>query len=320
MPHPPSLWCCIQGHPCQVRIRELEAAAAGAGEQTELAMLEGDALRTELGCSRGVAAELAAQLAAARNECELYINEVGTTGAAYEEMQAQNTRLLQQLTEHDETNHHLMTDRIKLSQQAASLAESLGSARAECERCRHDLAALGALRDGLDRDVARLAGELGQVRSHTSRLDTAAAELRKREEAVQTAQVQVDSAAKQAADRLTASDEMSDKLLKEQAKRQRAEEDSKSLNSKLERLRRASVSTPSNGGPSIREQEEEVKAMRQLLTCNICHDRQKNCIITKCCHVFCDKCVKRTVESRNRKCPGCQGAFSAGDVKQFFFT
>lgn len=74
-----------------MRIRELEAAVLSAGEQTELAMLEGDALRTELGCSRGIAAELAAQLAAARNECELYINEVGTTGAAYEEMQVRGS-------------------------------------------------------------------------------------------------------------------------------------------------------------------------------------------------------------------------------------
>lgn len=53
-------------------------------------MLEGDALRVELGCSRAVAAELVTQLAAARGECELYINEVGTTGAAYEEMQVRS--------------------------------------------------------------------------------------------------------------------------------------------------------------------------------------------------------------------------------------
>jgi hypothetical protein len=25
----------------------------------------------------------------------------------------------------------------------------------------------------------------------------------------------------------------------------------------------------------------------------VCHERQKNVIITKCCHVFCDRCAVR---------------------------
>lgn len=55
----------------------------------------------------------------------------------------------------------------QLNQQAGSLTEQLETTRAECDRCRHDLVALGALRDGLDRDVVKLAGDLSQVRLWT---------------------------------------------------------------------------------------------------------------------------------------------------------
>ncbi len=50
--------------------------------------------------------------------------------------------------------------------------------------------------------------------------------------------------------------------------------------------------------------------MRRLLNCNVCHERRKNRIITKCCHVFCDVCIDRTLTARNRKCPGCGIVFA----------
>ena len=87
------------------------------------------------------------------------------------------------------------------------------------------------------------------------------------------------------------------------------------LNVKLERLR-----SNVGGGAVDKELQEENDAMRQLLNCNVCHERQKNVIITKCCHVFCDKCIKRNLDARNRKCPGCGVPFGQADVKQFYYT
>jgi len=65
---------------------------------------------------------------------------------------------------------------------------------------------------------------------------------------------------------------------------------------------------------------EELEAMRTLLRCNVCHERQKSVIITKCWHMFCSHCIRKNLETRNRKCPGCGAAFGQHDVKQFFFT
>jgi E3 ubiquitin-protein ligase BRE1 len=47
---------------------------------------------------------------------------------------------------------------------------------------------------------------------------------------------------------------------------------------------------------------------------------QKDVIITKCQHMFCSQCIKRNLESRHRKCPGCGTGFGQGDIRQFFFT
>ena len=89
------------------------------------------------------------------------------------------------------------------------------------------------------------------------------------------------------------------------------------LSVKLDRLRK---NVGGGSGTVDKELQEENDAMRQLLNCNVCHERQKNVIITKCCHVFCDKCIKRNLDARNRKCPGCGVPFGQADVKQFFHT
>eukprot|EP00955_Chlamydomonas_euryale_P082855 363771-Chlamydomonas_euryale.AAC.3 len=87
------------------------------------------------------------------------------------------------------------------------------------------------------------------------------------------------------------------------------------LSSKVERMRKITSSSI-----AAKELQEEIDAMRRLLNCNVCHERQKNVIITKCCHVFCDRCIKRNLEARNRKCPVCGNMYGQADVKPFYYT
>lgn len=83
----------------------------------------------------------------------------------------------------------------------------------------------------------------------------------------------------------------------------------------MERLRRMGSE---KAGAS--EAAEELQAMRMLLRCNVCHERTKDVIITKCWHIFCSHCIQRNLETRNRKCPGCGVPFGQQDVKPFYFT
>ncbi|KAL1451898.1 hypothetical protein WDU94_006232, partial [Cyamophila willieti] len=60
--------------------------------------------------------QLQKQVATHKQEEEALLNEMEVTGQAFEDMQEQNSRLLQQLREKDDANFKLMTERIKSNQ------------------------------------------------------------------------------------------------------------------------------------------------------------------------------------------------------------
>lgn len=53
------------------------------------------------------------------------MNEIDLTGQAYDEMQEQNDRLLQQLTSKDDANFKLMSDRINANQKQSLLSAQI---------------------------------------------------------------------------------------------------------------------------------------------------------------------------------------------------
>lgn len=53
------------------------------------------------------------------------LNEIELTGQAYDEMQEQNDRLLQQLSSKDEANFKLMSDRINANQKQVLLSAQI---------------------------------------------------------------------------------------------------------------------------------------------------------------------------------------------------
>ena len=55
-------------------------------------------------------------------DSDIYISEIDSIHTAYEEMLGQNTRLLHQLTERDEADNQLLSERIKGTQTAMKLA------------------------------------------------------------------------------------------------------------------------------------------------------------------------------------------------------
>ncbi|PNW73273.1 hypothetical protein CHLRE_14g625802v5 [Chlamydomonas reinhardtii] len=309
----------LQGHALHGTIRELAAAEKAARAAAEGAAAEADEARLAVAAAQRQAAEVAAQLAHSRSEIELYTQEIEAMASAYEELQAQNGRLVALLADKDEATNAVVAERLKLSQEVPQLTEAAAAARAEAERLQREVAEAAGVREALERDLARLAGELAQakeqLRAGTLKIEAASLEVKRREDALAALQQQLEGAARQVDLKRQALEEADQKHVKEKSKRQRVEEEVKSLQGKVEKLKKAA--TPSG---AARELQEEVDAMRQLLNCNVCHERQKNRIITKCCHVFCDVCIDRTLTARNRKCPGCGIVFAKGDIKTFFFT
>lgn len=52
----------------------------------------------------------------------------------------------------------------------------------------------------------------------------------------------------------------------------------------------------------------------------VCCERNKDTVITTCWHTFCRPCIKKNLDTRHRKCPGCNLKFGEADVKTFYLT
>lgn len=54
------------------------------------------------------------------------------------------------------------------------------------------------------------------------------------------------------------------------------------------------IPRPPHPGPP-RVMQAENAALRAMINCNVCHQRQKDVVITKCWHMFCQHCIKRNL-------------------------
>jgi chromosome segregation ATPase len=79
--------------------------------------------------------------------------------------------------------------------------------------------------------------------------------------------------------------------------------------------------TPNNEEESKRRNQSSSSDLyRTFLMCSICNQRQVDCTIVKCGHVFCKVCIEnKCLKPRNRKCPKCKVQFGANDILNIFF-
>mmetsp|Transcript_20506 Transcript_20506/g.56859 ORF Transcript_20506/g.56859 Transcript_20506/m.56859 type:complete len:850 (+) Transcript_20506:389-2938(+) len=300
-------------------IKRVEGKAKAAEQALEAK--EQGRVALELKCSslERQLKELRDQLQNQKAELEAYIQEIDVIGSAYEDMQAQNTALLQQMTERDALTHSLQSERLQLDQQAANLKEEKQNCESKVTVAESKAEALQAREADLRGHAAKLADELAQthqkVQEITTQLEEAMRKVKEKEGIIAEKQMLIDAAQKYRTDSQRLANETGERLEGERLKRQRAEEELKLAAGRIERLKRKDDAAGAN-----KELEGEVDDMRTLLRCSVCHERQKNVIITKCYHMFCKVCIQRNLDTRHRKCPGCGVGFGAQDVKNVFFT
>jgi len=64
--------------------------------------------------------------------------------------------------------------------------------------------------------------------------------------------------------------------------------------------------------------EEDLGSLyRQMVKCSVCGERDRSCVLKRCSHTFCDQCISKCVQNRNRKCPKCHAPFSETDIVRF---
>uniref|UniRef100_A0A8C2VRZ5 E3 ubiquitin protein ligase n=1 Tax=Chinchilla lanigera TaxID=34839 RepID=A0A8C2VRZ5_CHILA len=259
------------------------------------------------------------KLGATKQEEEALLSEMDVTGQAFEDMQEQNGRLLQQLREKDDANFKLMSERIKANQIHKLLREEKDELGEQVLGLKSQVDAQLLTVQKLEEKERALQGSLGGVEKELT-LRSQALELNKRK-AVEAAQLAEDLKV-QLEHVQTRLREIQPCLAESRAAREkesfnlkRAQEDISRLRRKLEKQRKVEVYADAD-----EILQEEIKEYKARLTCPCCNTRKKDAVLTKCFHVFCFECVRGRYEARQRKCPKCNAAFGAHDFHRIYIS
>ncbi|XP_024516712.1 E3 ubiquitin-protein ligase BRE1-like 2 isoform X1 [Selaginella moellendorffii] len=303
----------LDEHSLELRVKTANEAEAACQQRLAAAEAEIAELRERLDVSDRDKMELLETIKAKSEEGDAYISEIETIGQAYEDMQTQNQRLLQQISERDDYNTKLVAESLKAKQLQTSLVAEKQSISGKMQ-----LATSAA-----DLQKQRAARFEEQVRLQLDQLTKAADETRHSNSAVEVARRKLAEAEREVQS-LRSALEVSDKELRERGEKtndvlvvlENERFEKKRLENELTVLKTKHTTAQENA--LVEKLQEEVNKYRTLLKCSVCHDRQKEVAITKCLHLFCNPCIQRNLEIRHRKCPGCGVGFGAGDVRHVY--
>lgn len=261
--------------------------------------------------------QLQKNLAATKQEEDAVLAEMEFTGQAFEEMQEQNVRLLQQLREKDDANLKLMSERIKGNQIQKQIRE-------EMDVLANQVTSLNTHRETQTQLVKKLEEREKALQNAVTSLEKElslrqqAMELHKRKavdsaQAAQDIKIRFDSFQQQFQE---AQESLSEQLRaseEEAFKSRRVQEECASLKRKLDKEKKNVLY-----GAADEILLEEIKQYKAKLTCPCCNTRKKDSILTKCFHVFCFECLKTRYDTRQRKCPKCNATFGNNDFHRIY--
>lgn len=296
------------------RIRELEERDRRESKK----IADEDALRRIRQAEEQIE-HLQRKLGATKQEEEALLSEMDVTGQAFEDMQEQNGRLLQQLREKDDANFKLMSERIKANQIHKLLREEKDELGEQVLGLKSQVDAQLLTVQKMEEKERALQGSLGSVEKELA-LRSQALELNKRKavEAAQLAEdlkVQLEHVQARLREMQPCLSESRAAREKESFNLKRAQEDISRLRRKLEKQRKVEVYADAD-----EILQEEIKEYKARLTCPCCNTRKKDAVLTKCFHVFCFECVRGRYEARQRKCPKCNAAFGAHDFHRVYIS
>lgn len=281
-------------------------------------LAEDDALR-KIKKMEETIAELQKNLAAQKQREEALLNDLEVTGQAFEDMQEQNLRLLQQLREKDDANFKLMSERIKSNQIQKLLKEEKEVLDVQGTTLQSQVEAQNMVVRSLEDKERILQSSLAIIEKEQS-LTQQALELHKRKavESSQTAadlKLHLDKYQAQLKEAQIAVAEKTSALDQEVFKYKRMQEEVAKLQRKLERSQKIEMA-----GAADEVLLEEIKEYKEQLTCPSCKVNRKDAVLVKCFHVFCLECLRTRYETRQRKCPKCNAGFGANDFHRLYLS
>lgn len=268
--------------------------------------------------------QLQKSLTAQKQEDEALLNEMEVTGQAFEDMQEQNLRLIQQLREKDDANFKLMSEvlvpkRIKSNQIQKLLREEKDMLAEQVTTLHNQVEAQNQVVRKLEEKERLLQNNLSTIEKELS-LRQQAMEMHKRK-AIESAQSAADlklHLEKYLSQLKEAQNTVADKtsaVQQEAFKTKRLQEEIINLRRKVERAKKFELASTAD-----EVLMEEIREYKEQLTCPSCKVKKKDAVLAKCFHVFCFDCLKTRYETRQRKCPKCNAAFGANDFHRLYLT
>lgn len=278
---------------------------------------------SRMGEQRDVAAyvrKLEEQLDSKGKDEEALFAEMEEIGKALEALQEQNARLVAQLQSKEGGEMKLLRDKAKAAQLHANAVEEKQLLVAQVDALKTDYQRQASLltqlqenerhiRSNFDHSSKRLAEveRLLEVEKNTAM--TKSTDLHSRDVALKDLREEVQ--------RLTATLQDKAKMLQDETNRvHRAKEDLNALQKRFDDVKH--LETHGSGGDAIMEQQ--YLELRNKLKCSACNVNLKDTVLLKCFHIFCEECVKLRIETRQRKCPGCQTPFGHSDFRRIYIT
>uniref|UniRef100_A0A5B7BUQ2 E3 ubiquitin protein ligase n=1 Tax=Davidia involucrata TaxID=16924 RepID=A0A5B7BUQ2_DAVIN len=315
--HVQSLKSSLDEHNLELRVKT--AIEAEAISQQSLAAAEAEIadLRQKLEASKREKSRFSDVLKSKHEENEAYLSEIETIGQAYDDMQAQNQHLLQQITERDDYNIKLVLEGVR----ARQLRDALLMDKQTMERA---IQQANTSVDFYDMKAARIEDQLKICSDQVQKLaedgfqSSATLEnSQKRLSDVRKSSLQLKESLEESQSKVDKSRvglvQLQIELEKERFEKKRIEEELEVVRRKASRLR-----SQIEGSSMVEKLQQELREYGEILKCSICLDRPKEVVITKCYHLFCNPCVQRIIETRHRKCPVCATSFGANDVRPVY--
>nr|NVI70120.1 Bre1 [Cucujiformia] len=214
------------------------------------------------------------------HEEEALLNEMEVTGQAFEDMQEQNSRLIQQLREKDDANFKLMSERIKSNQLHKLAREEKDVLKEQVQTMTTQVDAANIVVRKLEEKERILQNTLATVEKELT-LRQQAMEMHKRK-AIESAQSAADlklhlekyhSQMKEAQQVVA---EKTSSLEAEAYKTKRLQEEIAQLKRKAERMKKMEIS-----GTTLDEvMMEEIREYKETLTCPSCKVKRKDAVLS----------------------------------------
>ncbi|XP_065830761.1 E3 ubiquitin-protein ligase BRE1B-like [Oscarella lobularis] len=259
------------------------------------------------------------ELSQSKQDEDAIMNEMEMTTQAFDEMQEQNARLLKQLQEKEDANLKLMSERIKQKQKNQLLMQQHKLQENHLASLESHVLAQTELMKKLEEKEKNLQSTVNAMEKEVALRQQAMDAHRKKAieaaQSVQEVKMQFDKQSESVQELRRDIETKTSAVEQEEYKCRRIQEENHRLKTRLERHKKFGVS-----GSADEVLKEELRASKAKLTCPCCNTNKKDCVLTKCFHVFCIDCIKTRYETRQRKCPKCAAAFGANDFHKIYLS